>query len=387
MEHQVPSKKLLILSCLGGYGHIAATNTIKDLLGSEYEIDTFYPIKELRIFGMPSGESFYNFTISNNWTRLTNWYVKWLSFPIFAQREGKLTALIEREIKRSQPDLIISILPFVNYPASEAARKLGVPFLLVTTDNDLYNWVFGLEKRKCENFKVTIGSNLPTTKGMLLNHLVPEEAIETTGFPLRPNFFQTRGKRELREEYHIPQNKKVVLVVMGGVGGRCSYKYARTIMESDLGVHLIVCAGKNKKLFKKLKTIEPAHRNSITVLPFTEKLHELFALSDLVISKSGPGTINEVLSLKIPILLDHTRIPLFWEQVNFDWVLGMKVGAAIRSFEEAPALVRRFLYDEKTCAEVAQGYAKLPKNEFAERIGSLVEEMCEGAPVLQTSHL
>ena len=51
-------KKILILSCLGGYGHIAATNTLKQLLGDEYEIETIYPIKELRIFGIPTGEDF-----------------------------------------------------------------------------------------------------------------------------------------------------------------------------------------------------------------------------------------------------------------------------------------------------------------------------------------
>ena len=79
------AKKLLILSSFGGYGHIAATNTLKALLGSEYKIDTAYPIKDLRILGMPSGEAFYNYTISNNWTAFTNWYTSTFSPTVFSR--------------------------------------------------------------------------------------------------------------------------------------------------------------------------------------------------------------------------------------------------------------------------------------------------------------
>lgn len=380
------SKKILILSCLGGYGHIAATNTLKELLGSEYEIDTIYPIKELRIFGIPTGESFYNYTLARNWTKFINWYVK-ISYPVFSQREEKSIGLIERHIEEKKPDLIISVLPFVNYPASEAARRHGIPFLLVTTDNDLTNWVFAIDKMKHENFKVTIGADLPKSRQMLIKSAVPESAIETTGFPLRPSFFKARGKIEVRKEYGIPLDKKVVLIIMGGVGGRCAYKYAQTLMQSQLGIHLIVCAGRNKKLFKKLQELEPVNGNSITAMPFTEKMHDLFALSDLVITKPGPGTINEILSMKLPLLVDQTRTPLFWETVNIDWVLGLKVGAAVKSLQELPELVHRFLFDEKNCAEVAKNLAQIPQNQFAGRIGPLIEQMCNGPEILQTSSL
>ncbi|MBS0629647.1 MAG: hypothetical protein JSS30_05420 [Verrucomicrobia bacterium] len=375
-------KKILILSCLGGYGHVAATNTLKQLLGAEYEIETIYPIKELRIFGMPTGEEFYNYTLARNWTRFINWYAKVLAFPIFAQREQKAIGQIERHIQEKKPDIVISVLPFVNYPASEAARKSGVPFLLVTTDNDLYNWVFGLEKSRHENFRVTIGADLPTSKGLLLKHKVDQKAIETTGFPLRPNFFHCKAKEQLRQQYKIPLDKKVVLIVMGGVGGRCAYSYAKTIIESTPDVHLIVCAGRNKKLFAKLKKLG----GDLTVMPFTEKMDELFAMADLIITKPGPGTINEVLSVKVPLLVDRTKTPLFWEEVNIDWVTNLKVGSVVKSFRELPALVNKFLYDEGICAEVAQRYAQIPENHFADRIETLIQEMC-GEEVLQTSSL
>lgn len=375
-------KKILILSCLGGYGHIAATNTLKQLLAGEYEIETIYPIKELRIFGIPTGEEFYNYTLARNWTRFINWYVKALSFPIFAQRHEKTAGQIERHIIEKKPDLVISVLPFVNYPASEAARRQGVPFLLVTTDNDLYNWVFALEKSRHPQFKVTIGADLPSSKGLLLDHGIPKESIETTGFPLRPNFFSLQDKEQLREDYQIPQNKKVVLIVMGGVGGRCAYKYAKTIVESKKDLHLIVCAGRNKKLYGKLKKLN----GDLTVMPFTEKMDELFAMADLIITKPGPGTINEILSVKVPLLVDRTRTPLFWEQVNIEWVQRLRVGGVVQSFKELPQLVDKFLHDEAIRAQVAKSYAQLPQNCFAEKIEMMIGEMC-GLELIETSSL
>ncbi|NGX37286.1 MAG: Processive diacylglycerol beta-glucosyltransferase [Chlamydiae bacterium] len=370
-------KKLLILSSYGGYGHIAAANTLISLLGDNYEVEIIYPIKELRILGLPSGESFYNFLISNHWNQLTNWVVRLLPPPLFQQRNDKLCRLIERHIEDRKPDLVISLIPFVNYPASEAARKRGLPFLLITTDNDLHNWVFQLQKRKHSNFKVTIGSDLATSKGTLLDQKVSEEDIKTIGLPLRPEFLNMKNKEELRSSYGIPENKNVVLIMMGGMGARSTLQYVKSIVEHSLDLHLLVCAGKNRKLAKKLKKIQPATGNSMDVIPFTEKVHELFAMADVIITKPGPGTINEAVSLEIPLLIDRTNDPLFWEQANIDLVLESGVGACIHSFEEAPELVKRFLFDEQTRESVIRAYEKIGKNQFAAQIESLIEKMCE----------
>ncbi len=370
------TKKILILSSFGGYGHIAATNTLKTLLGSDCDIDVVYPIKELRILGIPSGESFYNFLISNNLNRLTNWIVRWITPPLFMQREEKVSKLVGQYIEDSHPDLVISVVPFINYAATEAARKYDLPMLMITTDNDLVNWVYGLQKRDHTNFKVTIGSDLPTSKGRLLERLVPQEMVETVGLPLRPEFLQTKSKELLRQAYEIPENKDVILVMMGGVGARTTYKYVKTILESSLNVHVMVCAGKNRKLAKKLRGLLPAMGNSIDIVPFTEKVHEIFALSDLVITKPGPGSINEALSLKIPVLIDRLGPALFWEDANIDLILSHNLGACVHSLKDVPDLIRRFLYDEQTREAVARAYEALPKNQFADRIRPLIKEMC-----------
>jgi len=372
----VTKKKILLLSSYGGYGHMAAANTLRELVGDEYTFDVAYPIKEVRFCGVPSGESLYNYCLGKNWTRFMNLVVKHLPHHFFAKSEKKIQKQIEAHIERYRPDMVISLIPYVNFPAQEAARTYSLPFLLVTTDNELKKWVFNLEKKQYSLFKTTIGHNLPTSKGRLLKCGVPEEMIETTGLPLRPSFLSGESKEVLRQKYEIPQSKKVVLVVMGGLGAHTSYLYAKAIGKSALNVHLIVCIGKQKHLAQKLKKLKLAPGNSIDLIPFTEKVHELFFLSDLLITKSGPGTMIEAFASKLPILIDQTKESLFWEKPNIDLVLSRKVGSCIYSYKEAPELVRKYLYDKEVSEAVAKAYESIEPNRFADRIKSLLEEMC-----------
>ncbi len=370
-------KKLLLLSSYGGYGHIAAANTIISLLGNEYSIEVIYPIKELRICGLPSGENFYNFLISNNWNRFTNWIVKNLSYPMIRARLDKMMNQIEAHVREKKPDMVISLIPFANYPASEAARKHHLPFLMVTTDGDLANWVFSLEKRKHTNVKVTIGSDTPFTRGRLVQHGIPDDVIETVGLPLRPRFLNVKPKKELRKEYNIPEGKPVVLIMMGGAGGRAATLYTREIVSSDLNVHLLICTGKKKKLAATLKAIETSGHTTFDVIPFTEKVEDLYGVADLVLTKPGPGSINEAFALKLPILIDRTGTPLFWEQANIDLVLNHKVGVCIHNLKEASHFVKHFLFDEQIHEAVRRSYEEIPLNTFTERIGPLIDEMCQ----------
>lgn len=369
-------KKLLILSSTGGYGHIAAANTLENLLSDEYEIDVIYPINELKMWHVPNGEAFYNFVLTNNFTRFTNWVVRSIPHRLFRNRTKKIISLIERHIRSKNIDLVISLIPFINFPASEAARKLGVPFLLVTTDNDLQNWVCDLHKKSHPYFKVTVGADLATSKSRLLTQNVLEQEIEITGLPLRPDFLEPRKtKAQLRVEYEIPPHKNVILIIMGGTGARLSYRYVKTIAHYPLNLHFIVCAGRNQKLVKKLKSIQPASGNTIDVVPFTEKVQELFALSDLIITKPGPGTINEAISCQLPILIDKINPPLFWEEANVHLVERLGIGSCIYRMKDAPKMVERFLLDEKVRDNIAQAYKKISPNQFATRIKPIIREM------------
>lgn len=394
-EEQVEAtykKTVLVLSSRGGYGHTAAANTLQKLIGDRYELKVVHPIDQLRIWGVPSGEQFYNMMLKRGWIRSMNFLARHLAPRLFRSRRHKIEKIIDSYIKAYQPNLVVSLIPYINYPASEAARKEEIPYLLVTTDNDLRNWAFGLEKLRHPNFKVTIGSDLPTTRGILLKKKIPESAIETIGLPLRPDFIATKNEAQIREEYHIPPEKSVILVMMGGAGSKSSYEYARKIGGMDLSTHLIICTGRNEKLKKEIEKIKIHPSNSMTVLGFTEKIADLMVMSDLIITKPGPGTINEAIAMQLPILVDNVDASLFWERANSEMVVNYGIGQKIKDYKQMRKVLRTYLSDREIQKEIEKSFAALPSNRFHERIGEIVDSMLlpssekMAAPALPVGH-
>lgn len=376
-----PERKILILSSNGGYGHAAATNTLKSILGKEYEIKVIYPINQLKIWGVRSGEQMvYNSMLQHGWIRSMNTIAKYVAPRLFKSRKKKIEQIVSRSIEIEKPDLVVSLIPFVNFPASEAARKNGVPYLLVTTDNDLRNWVHELHKMSHPNFKVTIGSDLPTTRDLLKKRKIQDQCIETIGLPLRPDFNATKALSEIYREYQIPLNKPVILIMMGGAGAESALSYAKKIGGSDLGVHLIVVSGKNEKLAKKLKKIKLNPSNTITVMGFVEKVSDLMAISDVVITKPGPGTINEALAMQLPVLIDNTNIPLSWEQANIDLVLRYGVGERITNYKKAHHILRKYIKDPVYQKNIEEAFSRIPPNLFQNRISGIVDSMLTPLP-------
>ncbi len=368
-------KNILVLCSNGGYGHKAAAQTLKDLLEEDYNLTVVFPIDEMRIWGLKSGEQLYNSMLQNDWIQSLNLITKHLAPKIFRTRKEQVEELIKKHIEKQQPDLVISLIPFINYPASEAARKKEVPFLLITTDNDLRLWVHGLQGVQHPSFKVTVGSDLWCSRELLRKRNIPNTAIETIGLPIRTEFFSTKNKESIKEEFGIPLHKPVVLVIIGGAGGDRALEYARKIGKTQYGIHLIVCAGKNKELEKDLKALSLHPTNTMTVMPFTSRISDLMAVSDLLITKSGPGTITEAMAMKLPVLVDATATVLSWEQANIDLISQYGIGDYIEDFDELETLLRQFIFDTELQKQMKDAYRKVPENRFKESIRPLVNSM------------
>ena len=370
-------KNILVLCSNGGYGHRAAAQTLNHLLSDEYNLSVVYPIDELRIWGLKSGEQVYNVMLQNDWINSLNLITRHLAPKLFRTRKAQVEKIVHKHIRQTKPDLVLSLIPFINYQASEAARKKKVPFLLVTTDNDLRLWVHGLQGIQHPSFRVTVGSDLWCSREMLRKRNIPDATIETIGLPIRTDFFTIKDKDSIRAEFGIPKNKPVVLVMIGGAGGDKALEYARKIGKTQFGIHLIVCAGKNKKLCQDLKKLSLHPTNTMTVMEFTTRISDLMAISDLLITKSGPGTINEAMVMKLPILVDATSTVLSWEQANIDLISQYGIGDYVEDFDELEALLRQFLFDSELQKEIKDSYQKVPSNRFKESIGPLIKSMVD----------
>ncbi|HSX12438.1 MAG TPA: glycosyltransferase [Rhabdochlamydiaceae bacterium] len=342
-----------------------------------YEFKIIYPLNEVRLLGVKSGESIYNSVIYNNYNRLMNVMARAIFPKVLQMQRRGFESYISKNIEEFNPDLVVSIMPFINLPATEAARKMELPFLLITIDNDLENWVLGFESLQHSNFKITIGSDLPSTTGILEKYSIEKENIAMIGLPLRPDFQAKKTKAELRQEYGVSAGRSVILLMMGGAGAKRCMQYAKKIAKMDLKTHLFVCLGKNAGLAPKLNGIWVHPGNALTVIPFTEKIHDLMTLSDLLVTKPGPGTINEAIETKTPVLLDEIGGVLFWEKINIDLALMRGIGNRVRSFSELEAHLKDLLFNYDSYQQYQTALKKIPPNGFIQNIQPLIDSLCQ----------
>lgn len=373
----VAKRKILILCSNGGNGHNAAASALKTILNEKYDFNIVYPINELEIFGISSGESLYNLALRKGWTRSVNVVSRYVAPKIFRGYKKKMESLISKHIKAEAPDLVISVIPFINYSASEAARKADIPYLMITTDNDLQTFVHGLQGVSHPNFKIVVGTHLLCSREKLYQRKIEDKLIEVIGLPVRPDFLIKKDPKALREKYQIPAHKPVVLIMIGGVGGNGAYQYAKTLGQIQMGIHLIACAGRNQEMADDMRRIKLNPSNTMTVMEFTDKIPELMAIADLIITKPGTLSTTESLAMRLPILMDCTNPVISWEQANIDIIKQYGVGDYIEEFDQTEMLVREYLYDSELRHHVQQAYQKMPLNRFNESIAAIVDQMCD----------
>lgn len=204
-------------------------------------------------------------------------------------------------IKEYKPDVVFSKGGFVGVPVIYAAHACHVPCIIHESD-----LTPGLANRLSIKKADKICYTFPETKAFL-----PEEKAVHSGSPIRTELLT--GDAEKGKEYCGFEDDKPVILVMGGSQGSLNVNKAvrevlPTLLESFNVIHL---TGKGKIDNVLLSTPGYAQFEYIK-----DELKDLFALSDLVISRAGSNSINELLALRKPNIL----IPLSLEGSRGDQI-------------------------------------------------------------------
>lgn len=212
-------------------------------------------------------------------------------------------------LKRLKPDIVFSKGGFVTVPVVIAAKKCKIPVILHESD-----MTPGLANRLCMSSATKICCNFPETKDNL-----PADKAVITGTPIRQELMQ--GSREKALAFTGLSGKKPVISIMGGsLGSVVVNEAVRQILPELLpDFDIIHLCGKGKKDDSLNSTEGYCQYEYIQ-----KELADLFALSDLVISRAGANAICEITALKKPNLL----IPLSAKASRGDQILNA------RSFEK-----------------------------------------------------
>lgn len=208
-------------------------------------------------------------------------------------------------LKEIKPDVVFSKGGFVTVPVVLAAKKNHIPAIIHESDMTpgLANKIcIPSASKVCCNFKETFD-------------LLPEGKAVLTGTPIRKELFE--GSKEAAAKLcGLSVDKPTILVVGGSSGSVVINNAIRESLDDILkDFQLIHLCGKGH-LDETLKDKE----GYVQFEYISKELRDLFALSDLVISRAGANAICELLALKKPNIL----IPLSKAASRGDQILNAK---------------------------------------------------------------
>ena len=296
---------VILMSDTGG-GHRAAAEAIVEAIAREYpnryRVTLFDGFKQAAIFPFNHVPSWYLpfttyaeplwhflFLVSNNR------FVTMLAQPFFDLVMGQG---LRQFLRRSLPDLVVTVHPILNEFARRALRAIGsnAPFITVVTDLfDAHALWFDRGVDLC---------TVPTEGAyqMGLRAGMPSDKLRVVGEPVSLKFMDNvLTQAQARKKLNLAPDCKTVLLVGGGEGMGKLYEIACAIDRARVPAQLVVIAGRNQVLRRKLETTRwqmPVH-----IQGFVTNMPAWMRAADVIITKAGPGTISEALACGLPILL------------------------------------------------------------------------------------
>lgn len=145
---------------------------------------------------------------------------------------------------------------------------------------------------------------------------------------LDKKFAQPRSAADnaaMRAELGLAPDKPVILLAGGGDGLPDGERYLRALARSGLDVQIVMVCGKNKIQYDLANLVKSFHPGlNIKIFGFVSIMYELMNLADVVVTKGGPATVFEVLSLRKPMVV--TKYLYGQEQGNVDYVVRNGLG-------------------------------------------------------------
>lgn len=191
-------------------------------------------------------------------------------------------------VKEYKPDVLFSKGGFVSVPVVLAAKKYNVPIIIHESD-----MTPGLANKISIPYAKVVCHNFPETS----KHL-PEGKSLLTGSPIREELLSGNRFSGL-DLCHFTANKPVIMVTGGSLGSVAVNQIVRDALPELLKKYQIVhLCGKDKT--------EPSLINIPGYIQFEyikDEMKDIFAMSDIVISRAGANAICEIQALKKPSIL------------------------------------------------------------------------------------
>lgn len=352
--------KILILTCHTGDGHNSAANAIAQEMearGWDYEIADPVGIRSKRAERVVC--SCYNELIRRTPRAFGLVYRAGqavsnipLKSPVYYANKAYAGKIL-RYVEQGGFDAVLCTHLFGMEVLTALRRKgFALPTFGIMTD---YTCVPFFRETELDGYFIPHRDLVPEmmAKGL------PEEKIYPTGIPVDKKFRQEISQSEARKELNLPEDKKIAVIMTGGVGCETMASLCRAVSELTVeGLAVYVLVGRNEKLASILHNICP----SVHTVSFTRDVFLYLKAADVLLSKAGGLSSTEAAVAGVPLI--HVKTIPGCESYNAGFFFRKGLSIAVSSPRQA-AEKTEFLLTHAEAGEEMRRAQRQQINPFA----------------------
>jgi len=239
------------------------------------------------------------------------------------------------QIRRFQPDLILTVHSLFNSALTRMLETLGMDIPVVVLQADLIN----IHSTWCNpQALMTICPTMEAYEASL-GQGMPLEKLKIIGFPVRSRFCETA--RTTEKPAYDPSRPLRCLLMSGGEGSGRLKACAENILEHTDAELTIIC-GRNSKMQHVLqKNLGARYGERVKVLGFVSAVEQEMLRNDLLITRGSPNTMVEAAVMALPFVM--TGPMLEQEKDNPRLMEKYNLGIKSESPEDIPQIIQSLL--------------------------------------------
>jgi len=368
-------KKIIILYSTGGMGHKKAALALFKVL-SERKEDVDVEVVDVLEFG----NKIYKFLYLDFYVFLMS-RARWLwgilyygsNSAVFDRLTRRLRGALDNKslpgladmLAEKDPDALVAthfLLPSIAAILKRDSRFHARMYTVITDYGPHSYWLSDHIDR------FFVGSAQAARE--LSGRGVPEDRIDVTGIPTTDEFSRVFDVEKLRGEYGLKDGKKTIFMMSGGFGVGPIEEMLLSLNSCRGDIQVITVCGHNKEVYEKVRAMEERLKYPLVVLGFTDKVAELMAVSDLMVTKAGGISVTEAMNSRLPMIL-FASVP---GQETWNEIFLTQSGAAVKAgtAAEIPSLADRILLSEQVYGEMRSRIDRIRRPEAAETIADVV---------------
>lgn len=266
--------------------------------------------------------------------------------------------MAKKIIAEFKPHVAIGVGGYASAPVLRSAARKGIP-TVIQEQNSYAGVTNKLLARKAKLICVAYDN---------MERYFPKEKIVITGNPIRQDILEQIDKNKAREFFHITHEKPVVLILGGSLGARSINEAVLYHINELVNLDACIIWQTGKLYYQQAREKAESHlQDNIKIYDFISRMDFAYALSQVIVSRAGAGTISEIQAVgKACILIPSPNVAEDHQTRNAKALTDQNAAILIKDPEVRDKLIPQI----KTLTE-----NKVQRDELAKNCGSMARPM------------